>query len=212
MTIKFTLNICKEINWQSTPICTNAYICVLFCPFNTHISVWLPCQLRMIGMVLTTFIKVFSHELLPTKRVLLCFHFFPLIHVEPAWIYVNQTFILAPGTVMHYDCAYMHSMSLFFNPPPKKKFIASCFPKVSPVQPFQTYSSNSHAAAGLLTHRWEGYYCKQSTPICVLSFCPFFPTSVWLPWQLRMNTSLKHKIRMTGWYNNRSNTVIHTYT
>ena len=78
---------------------------------------------------------------------------------------------------MHYDCAYMHSMSLkkTFNPPPPPKFIASCFPKVIPVQPFQTYSSNSHAAAGLLTHQWEGYYCKQSTPICVLSFCPFFP-------------------------------------
>ena len=26
---------------------------------------------------------------------------------------LNQTFILAPGTVMHYDCAYMHSMSSF---------------------------------------------------------------------------------------------------
>ena len=26
---------------------------------------------------------------------------------------LNQTFISAPGTVMHYNCLYMYSMSLF---------------------------------------------------------------------------------------------------
>jgi len=28
---------------------------------------------------------------------------------------LNQTFILAPGTVMHYNCVYMHSMSLYWH-------------------------------------------------------------------------------------------------
>ena len=76
VTIKFTLNICKEINWQSTPICTNA---ILSLQYSYLCVVALPAQHDWNGA--DNFIKVFSHELFPTKRVLLWFFifiFFPL--------------------------------------------------------------------------------------------------------------------------------------
>ena len=83
VTIKFILNICKEIKWQSTPICTNTYVSYSVPSIYTHISVWLPCQLSMIGMVLTISLRFFPMNFSPPKGF--CSGFlFPLIHVEPA--------------------------------------------------------------------------------------------------------------------------------